>query len=54
LVQLEEDRATSPEWIVDLVARLYDIQIDLASVEAGLRAPRHVEFGPRLLQQLPP
>lgn len=53
-VQLEEDRATSPEWVVDLVARLYDIKIDLASVEAALQAPRHVEFGPRLLQQLPP
>lgn len=53
-VQLEEDRATSPEWVVDLVARLYDIEIDLASVQAALQAPRRVEFGPRLLQQLPP
>ena len=53
-VQLEEDRATSPEWVVDLVAHLYDIKIDLASVQAALQAPRHVEFGPRLSQQLPP
>ncbi|MYB24413.1 MAG: hypothetical protein F4X37_04820 [Acidimicrobiia bacterium] len=52
--QLEEDRATSPEWVVDFVARLYDIKIDLASVKAALQAPRRVEFGPRLAQQLPP
>jgi hypothetical protein len=53
-VQLEEDRATSPEWVVDLVACLYGIDLDLGSVQAALQAPRHVEFGPRLLQQLPP
>lgn len=52
LVQLEEDRPTSPEWAVELVARLYDIEIDLASVQAALRAPYHVEFGPHLSQQL--
>ena len=52
LVQLEEDRPTSPEWVVELVARLYEIEIDLASVQAALRAPYHVEFGPHLSQQL--
>lgn len=51
-VQLEEDRPTSPEWVVELVAHLYDIKIDLASVQAALRAPHHVEFGPHLSQQL--
>ena len=53
-VQLEEDRPSSPEWVVELVALLYDIEIDLASAQAALRAPYHVEFGPRLSQQLPP
>ena len=51
-VQLEEDRPTSPEWVVEFVACLYDIEIDLASVQAALRAPYHVEFGPSLSQQL--
>ena len=52
VVQLEEDRPSSPEWVVEFVARLYDIEIDLASVQAALRAPYHVEFGPSLSQQL--
>ena len=54
VVQLEEDRPSSPEWVVEFVACLYDIEIDLASVQAALRASYHVEFGPRLSQQLPP
>ena len=52
LVQLEEDWPTPPEWVVELVAHLYEIEIDLASVQAALRAPYHVEFGPHLSQQL--
>gem|GEM_PF-3836668 len=52
LAQLEEDRPTSPEWVVEFVACLYEIEIDLASVQAALRAPYHVEFGPHLSHQL--
>ena len=51
-VQVEEDRPCSPEWVVELVARLYDIEIDQESVQAALQVPRQVELGSRLLQQL--
>lgn len=50
--QVEEDRPCSPEWVVELVALLYEIEVDPASVQAALQMPRQVEFGPRLLQQL--
>jgi len=50
--QVEEDRPCSPEWVVEIVALLYEIEVDPASVQAALQMPRRVEFGPRLLQQL--
>ena len=51
-VEIEEDRPCSPEWVVDFVAGLYDIEISPESVHAALQLPRQVELGPRLLQQL--
>lgn len=53
LRQYEEDRPTAPEWVSERLRRLYGIDVDLASVEAALRAPRRVELGPRLLEALP-
>ena len=50
--QVEEDRPCSPEWVVEVIALLYEIEVDPASVQAALRVSRRVEFGPRLLQQL--
>ena len=51
--QYEEDRPTAPEWVSERLRRLYGVDVDLASVEAALRAPRQVELGPRLLEALP-
>ena len=42
----------SPESVVELVQRYYDIAVDSASVEAALKLPRRVEFGARLLTEL--
>lgn len=53
LAQYEEDRPTRPEWIAERLQRLYGIEIGLASVYDAMRAPLRVEFGPRLLEQLP-
>lgn len=53
-VQYEEDRPTRPEWFAERLQRLYGIEIDLASVYDAMRVPLRVEFGPRLLEQLPP
>ena len=53
-MEYEEDEPTPPEWIVERFQRLYGIEIDPASVQAARRVPLRVEFGPRLLEQLPP
>ena len=42
----------SPDWVVELVQRFYDIEIAAASVEAALKLPRRVEFSARLLEEL--
>ncbi len=42
----------SPEWVVELVQRYYDIEVDAPSVEAALKLPRRVEFGAPLLTEL--
>ena len=42
----------SPESVVELVQRYYDIEVDAASVEAALKLPRRVEFGARVLEEL--
>ena len=42
-----------PEWVVERLRRLYDIGVDPVSVEAALRLPLAVEFGPRLREQFP-
>ena len=52
-VQGEEDDPTSPKWIVERLQRLYSIEIDPVSVYDALRVSLQVEFGPRLLEQLP-
>ena len=42
----------SPESVVELVRRYYDIEVDAPSVEAALKLPRRVEFGAPLLTEL--
>lgn len=42
-----------PEWVVERLQRLYGVEVDPVSVEAALRLPLAVEFGPRLREQLP-
>ena len=42
-----------PEWVVERLLRLYGVEVDPVSVEAALRLPLEVEFGPRLREQLP-
>ena len=51
--QYEEDEPTPPEWIVERFQRLYGIEVNPISVYDAMRAPLRVEFGPRLLEQLP-
>ena len=51
--EAEECCQITPEWVVERLQRLYGIKIDPASVEAALRVPLAVEFGPRLHEQLP-
>ena len=43
----------TPEWVVERLQRLHGVEIDPASVDAALQLPLKVEFGPRLLEQLP-
>lgn len=52
LEQYEDDRPHSPGWIIEVLAYLYEIYVAPASVQPALRAPRHVELGPHLLEQL--
>ncbi len=52
LEQYEEDRPHCPDWVVEVLAYLYEIEVAPASVQPALQAPRHVELGPSLLQQL--
>lgn len=42
-----------PEWVVERLRRLYGVEVDPVSVEAALRLPLAVEFGPRLREQFP-
>ena len=42
----------SPDSVVELVRRYYDIEVDAPSVEAALKLPRRVEFGAPLLTEL--
>lgn len=48
----EECCPITPESVVELVRRWYDIEVDTPSVEAALKSPRRVEFGDRLLEEL--
>ena len=43
----------TPEWVVERLQQLHGAEINPASVDAALQRPRKVEFGPRLLEQLP-
>ena len=43
----------TPEWVVERLKRLHGAEINPASVDAALHLPLKVEFGPRLLEQLP-
>ena len=42
----------TPESVVELVQRYYDIEVDAPSVDAALNLPRRVEFGARILEEL--
>lgn len=42
----------TPESVVELVQCYYDIEVDASSVQAALKLPRRVEFGPRVLEEL--
>ena len=48
----EECCPITPESVVELVQRYYDIEVDAPSVEAALKLPRRVEFGAPLLTEL--
>lgn len=52
LAQYEDLRPYCPDWIVEVLAYLYEIDVSPASVQTALQAPRHVELGPGVLQQL--
>ena len=41
------------EWVVERLQRLHGVEIGAASVDAALRLPLEVEYGPRLQEQLP-
>jgi len=51
--EYEKDRPTAPEWVAERLRRVYGINVDPVSVEAALRAPLLIEFGPQLLEVLP-
>ena len=51
--QYEEDRPCSPEWVVERLKRLYDIEVDPASVRAAQQKPRLSELGSRLQAAVP-
>jgi hypothetical protein len=52
-MQLEGCCSPQPEWIVERLRRLYGIEVDPVSAHAALRVPPRIEFGPRLLRELP-
>lgn len=54
LAQIEQDRPMRPQSVVEHLQSLYDIDVDVASVDAALQSPRQIEFGARLQQQLSP
>lgn len=43
----------TPEWVVEHIQRHHGLQIDAASAQVAIGLPRRIEFGPRLLQELP-
>lgn len=53
-LQAEEEDCCpiSPESVVEHVRRRYNLEIDVASVQAALLVPRRIEFGARLLREL--
>ena len=51
--EAEECCPITPEWVVERLQRLHGVEIVPASVDAALQLPLQVEFGPRLLEQLP-
>lgn len=51
--EAEDCCPVSPEWVVERLQRLYGVEVDPESVEAALRLPLGIEFGPRLREQLP-
>lgn len=51
----EEDCCpVSPQSVVEHIRHFYDTAVDLGSVQTALQLPRQIEFGTRLLRQLPP
>ena len=51
--EAEECCPITVEWVVERLQRLHGVEVDPASVDAALRLPLAVEFGPRFGEQLP-
>ena len=53
LAEEEDCCPIPPESVVEHLQRVYDLEVDAASVQAALQLPRRIEFGTRLLEKLP-
>ena len=51
--EAEECCPITVEWVAERLQRLHGVEIDRASVDAALRLPLEVEFGPHLSEKLP-
>ena len=51
--EAEECCPITVEWVVERLQRLHGVEVDPASVDAALRLPLEVEFGPHLREQMP-
>ena len=51
--EAEECCPITVEWVAERLQRLHGVDIDPASVDAALRLPLEVEFGPHLSEKLP-
>ena len=52
LAEEEDCCSIPPELVIEHLQRCYDLEVDVASVQAALQLPRRIEFGTRLLERL--
>ena len=52
LAEEEDCCPIPPESVIEHLQRCYDLEVDVASVQAALQLPRRIEFGTRLLEKL--